>query len=201
MIAFLSDLWHNSSDVVFWSAALFGTTLFLIRMTMTFIAGAFSVDTDHDSMDSLESYDENHHSGLSFKLFTLHSMSGFLMMFGWMGLASKHQLGMSAPYTLLTAFLCGFGMIIITALIMKVAILAESRGTVFSSAKTVGLTATVYQRIPAKGQGKIQVIVDNVIRELLAQSHNHQDLESFTLVKIVKAIDHEVVEVIEVKES
>jgi hypothetical protein len=59
----------------------------------------------------------------------------------------------------------------------------------------------VYQRIPAVGQGKIHIVVNNSTRELLAQSYNKKAIESFTLIKVVKEVDHEIVEVIELTEE
>ena len=119
------------------------------------------------------------------------------MMFGWTGLACTAQFHLSYTHALLIALAIGIGMMLITALIMHCALKLESPGSVFSNRKAVGQIGMIYQRIPAHGQGKIHITIDNVTRELLAQSAELTTLESFTLVKVVKAIDHEIVEVIE----
>lgn len=156
-------------------------------------------DTNYDS-DSFDT-EHGHDSFFSFKILTLHSLSGFLLMFGWVGLACTVQLGFSYLFSLLIATACGVGMAIFTTYLIKGALLLESAGSTFSIQKTIGLTGYVYQRITADGYGKIHVIVDNISRELLAQSHQKNDIESFALIKIIAALDEETVEVIEITEE
>ncbi len=195
MIHLLNNLLHGWSGTVFGVSAIIGTTLFAIRMFLSFLGGSF----DHDN--AFESYDEGHHHGTSFKLLTLHSISGFLMAFGWVGLACERQLGFSSFAALGFAVGAGLSMLILVAGIMKAAMLLESPGSVFSSQKAVGLVGVVYHRIPEHGHGKIHVVVDNIQRELLAQSQNNKILESFTLIKVVKIIDSSLVEVIAFQED
>jgi hypothetical protein len=89
---------------------------------------------------------------------------------------------------------------VITALLMRYATTLESHGTVFSNKKAINLIGTVYQRIPENGQGKVQIVVEGITRELLAQSFDRKAIESFQLVKVVNVIDHEVIQVQTIKE-
>ncbi|NBQ17347.1 hypothetical protein EBU24_03455 [bacterium] len=199
MMKIITDFLASSSDTIYWISATAGTTFLLLRIAMSFIGGGFfedDMDVDHGQDTG------DHHDNALFKFFTLHSLSGFLMMFGWSGLACIYQFDLSAGYSCLIALACGFAMLLIVGLIMRATKFFESSGAVFSSEKTIGLVGTVYQRIPSDGQGKIQIVVNGSTRELLAQSFNKKDIESFTLIKVVKAVDHEMVEVIELtKES
>jgi len=191
----------ESSDLVFWASALFGTTLFFLRLCATLIGGVaeeFS-EADPGELDSLDSDVEHHRATGSFKLFTLHSISGFFMMFGWVGLACIKQLGYSHQVSILFALFAGLMVMILTGIIFKSARLLVSSGTNFDIKKTVGLTGTVYHRIPKDGHGKIQLVIDGVTREILAQSFDHCDIESFRLVKVVKFLDHDIVIVQEIK--
>lgn len=122
------------------------------------------------------------------------------MAFGWVGLACERQLGFSSLEALGIALAAGLAMLLVVAGIMRGAMLLESPGSVFSSEKAIGHVGTVYQRIPEHGQGKVHVVVNNMLRELLAQSHNKEVLESFTRVKVVKVIDTTTVEVIAFQE-
>ncbi|MCX5922203.1 MAG: hypothetical protein NTX86_02655 [Candidatus Dependentiae bacterium] len=193
------DIWllnflENSNDTMFWVSGILGTTLFALRMITVFFSGAMEID-DAD-IHSYEGGDDFHyHTVPSLKLFTLHSMSGFFMMFGWVGLACTHQFDLSYLPAIVIAFAAGVAVMFLVALIFRGALFFEGSGDVFMVHKTVGLVGTVYQRIPATGQGKIQLMVNGVTRELLAQSHTQEIIESFALVKVVKVIDHEVVEV------
>lgn len=192
ILAFLAQ----SSDLVFWSSALFGTTLFALRLLM-FIVGlgddADSVEHDHAGVDG---DDVSHHTTGSFKLLTMHSISGFFMMLGWVGLACSQQLSFSSGASALIGLAAGVLMMVLTALIFRWARVLTSPGTRFDIRKTVGLTGTVYQQIPAHGQGKIQVVVDGITRELLAQSAEGVAIKSFSHVKIQAVVDHEVVTVV-----
>jgi len=191
-LAFLAQ----SSDVVFWSSALFGTTLFALRLLM-FIVGlgddADSIEHDHAGVDG---DDVAHHATGSFKLLTLHSISGFFMMLGWVGLACLHQLSYTIGWATFAGLAAGVAMMVITALMFKWSRVLTSAGTRFDIRKTVGLTGTVYQHIPASGVGKIQVVVDGVTRELLAQSADSVAINSFEHVAIQAVVDHEVVSVV-----
>ena len=197
MIDLITNFLISTRDPVFWVSATLGTTFFLLRLMMSFFAGSF-FEHDHDIGDLQDGY---HHDGALFKFLTIHSLSGFLMMFGWAGLAASVQFNMPPGHSILIAFACGIAMLIITGSIMRAAMLFEGAGAVFSSKKAVGLIGTVSQRVPAHGQGKVLLIINNSTRELLAQSHNKKIIESFTVVKVVKAIDHEIVEVIKIEEE
>jgi hypothetical protein len=198
MINSIINFLQTSTDTIFWASAVLGTVFFLLRILMSLLGGGFFED-DID-LDGLQEGHE-HHSGALFKFLTMHSLSGFLMMFGWSGLACAVQFKMVGGYSFLIALACGITMLIITALIMRTALLFEAPGARFSTKKTLGVTGMVYQRIPAEGQGKIHITVNGVTRELLAQSYHKKIIESFTLIKVVNVIDHEIVEVIELTEE
>jgi len=193
MLSLCIHFLYNSSEIIFWVAAGLGTSIFIVRMLLSFVGGL----SDGDDFDmEFDGDGELHHHTASFKLLTLHSLSGFFMLFGWAGLAGMHQLAWSPEQSLLLASAAGVCMLLATALIMCGAMLLEGSATLFVPQMALGHVATVYQRIPEKGQGKIQVVIDNIRRELLAQSQEGRSYESFTYVKIVKIIDQETVEVI-----
>lgn len=196
MMDLIINFLASTQDHIFWVSAVLGTTFFVLRLLMLFFGGA--VFEHHDSdLDSVGF----HHDSLFFKCFTVHSMSGFLMIFGWSGLACSIQYGMSAGLSFIIALVSGSAMLVVTGLLMRAALSLEGGGSVFSAQKAVGLVGTVSQRIPAHGQGKVQLAINNVTRELLAQSHNKKPIQSFIVVKVVRVIDHEIVEVIELEEE
>lgn len=196
MLSFLSFL-NEAPDLVFWASAIFGTILFALRLIATIIGG---ITEDFGEVDDFAGDDGDiHHSATgSFKLFTIHSISGFFMMFGWVGLACIKQLGYSHQTSITYAISAGVVTMFLTALIFKGALLLVSSGSRFDIKKTVGLIGTAYQRIPLDGQGKIQLVVDGVTREILAQSSDHTTIESFKIVRVVKVLDHETVIVKEI---
>jgi len=192
MIFFLLHLLKELPNFVFWASALFGTTLFLMRLCATMIGGLIHEWADGDDL-AIEDGDGAHHQTGSFKLFTLHSISGFFMMFGWVGLACAKQLQYGHQISIMYGLLAGVITMVLTALIFKWSQLLVSRGTRFDITTTIGLVGTVYQRISGNEAGKIQIVVDEVTRELLALSSDGDDIESFCIVRIVKVLDYETV--------
>lgn len=184
---------QETSDLIFWSAAIFGSVLFLLRLC-TAIFGGFGEEFDHHDDGDIADGDTHHQFGL-FKLFTMHTVSGFFMMFGWVGLACIKQFHCSQWYALLWASAAGLITMIMTALIFKWSRLLVSSGECFDIEQTIDMVALVYQRIPNQGQGKIQLVVGGVTREILAQSQNGSSIESFSYVKVVSSVDHETVSV------
>jgi|GEM_PF-673566 len=197
MIDSFLTFFTSTQHPFFWTSASLGTTLFLLRLLMSlFGVGFFEHDADIDTL-----HDGLHHDSPFFKCLTIHSLSGFLMIFGWVGLACNMQFKMPTGFSLLIALACGLAMLVITAFIMHAAMSLEGSGSVFSIQKTIGLIGSVSQRIPAHGQGKVQLTIDNTTREILAQSYNKKTIQSFTVVKVIKALDHEIIEVIELEEK
>ncbi len=194
MLTDIINLFHEAGNTIFWASATAGTTLFALRMLTALFGSALDVD-DMDA-DSFEAGDDHHHEASSFKLFSLHSIAGFFMMFGWVGLACTQQFAMPYGNAFLLAFIAGAGTMLLTACIFRGALLLEGPGSIFRIEKTIGLVGTVYQRIPAHGQGKVHLMINGVTRELLAQSHDNKPIESFALVEVVNVVDHEIVEVI-----
>lgn len=198
MFSSLSSLLNDSSATIFGVSALVGTTFFLLRVLMALVGGLFDADVDDADGSDFEPGDSEHHTLPSFKLFTLHSLSGFFMMFGFVGLACIHQLNISPTTSFMWAFLIGFAVMVLTACIFQGFLRLQGQGAVFSIEKTVGITGMVYQTIPERGQGKIHVVVNGVTRELLAQSRDQECIDSFTTVRVVRVIDHEIVEVVQI---
>src|SRR3989339_675270 len=103
-------------DLIFWACALFGSVLFVLRMLTSFFVHSgdddFNCDAScgHDGvMDGLDSHDSIEHNNFlsSFNFFTMHSVAGFFMMFGWTGLACFKQLELGHLKSIMVAFTVG----------------------------------------------------------------------------------------------
>ncbi|MEM1282385.1 MAG: hypothetical protein AAGG81_02400, partial [Chlamydiota bacterium] len=137
----------------------------------------------------------HHGTDKAFKVFSTHSLTGFFMMFGWVGLACYKQYGISSTLSILVASVSGVLMMVVTVYLFKLAALLVSSGTKFHIEESLGRRATVYQKIPASGVGKIQITVNGYQREICAVSENHQEIGSFTEVTVKKVIDNQMVAV------
>ncbi|HPE84714.1 MAG: hypothetical protein KDK44_04165 [Chlamydiia bacterium] len=164
------------TDKLYWAVALGGSALFVLRLvSMLFGLG----DEDSDDGD--------------FKLLTVHSLSGFAMLFGWIGLACQKEAHLGPGWSCLAALGAGSGMLFLTRWIFIWAGSAVSKGGDFEIKEAIGKQATVYQKIPGTGTGKVQVTVNEVMYELLAVSKENCEIHSFECVDIVDVLDEQTV--------
>jgi hypothetical protein len=168
------------SDPVFWFAALAGTGLSAIQLLFNLFGGGW------EGVETSEEFDLG-----KFKWLSKQALTGFLMMFGWVGLTCKKELLFDLPETIACAFAAGCLSVLILGYLFKFAKTLRSPGTVFRIEDAIGQDATVYQRIPTTGTGKITVLLHNMSYELEAISQ--EEIPSFTQVRIVKKIDDKIV--------
>lgn len=178
-----------SQDPIFWCCALTGTCLFVIQFLLTFLGGG---DGDFDSGGG-----EVDASNL--KWLSKQAMTGFLMMFGWVGLTCKKEFHLALFPTIVFAFLAGLLAIFVTALLFRGVRKLRSSGTVFRIEDAVGREATVYQRIPKGGVGKITLSLHDLTHEIDAISQLEEDLPSFTQVQVLNTSDATTVVVVPIK--
>ena len=182
----------DSLETVFLTCALASTVFFFIRVVMMLIGiGGHHTDdifqAHHATLD--------HHSDTAFEMLSINTITAFFMMFGWIGLTCYKQFALNSIASIAVAFLGGVLCMLITAYLFKSMKKLASRGSTFTINDTLGLTATVYQKIPENGTGKISLVVGGMTREIDAQSEDHTNIESFKTVKVVRAVSNQAVSV------
>jgi len=170
-------------DTVFWFCALSGSGLFLIQFLLNLIG----------------SNGEGEISDLQFKWLSKQAIAAFLMMFGWMGLASLKELGLGTLPSTGIALASGIGAVGVFGSIMKGARKLKSEGTVFRLEEAIGKKGSVYQRIPSNGSGKITIVIGGFTHEIDAVSLDRSELASFTSVEVVEKMDERTLVVIPTK--
>lgn len=95
----------------------------------------------------------------SLRIFTVRGIISFLVMFGWVGVVMT-EANINLVITLLTATVCGFGIMVLVAYIFKAVMRLRSNGAV-DNRNAVGVGGKVYLTIPAsrKGEGKVNVMI------------------------------------------
>jgi hypothetical protein len=188
--------------LVFWGAAIFGSVFFFLRVVL-FVIGGFGADVPDDDIPSAEGeVDGGGHSPEleasdgAFKLLSLNSITGFVAMFGWAGLAAYSQHKLPFTFSLLIAGFSGFGVLVITAALFYFAMKLKSPGAQFNIAQAAGATAEVYLQIPPSGTGKISFVSNGTKHQCDAVSGNHQLINSFEKVRVTKIIDSHTVAVL-----
>ncbi|MBO5913417.1 MAG: hypothetical protein J6Q76_08105 [Clostridia bacterium] len=93
------------------------------------------------------------------RIFSVRGIVAFFVVFGWVGIALDSA--KLSPYvTLPIAFASGFVMMLLIALLFRAIMKLESSGNI-DIRNALGVSGTVYLKIPAKreGQGKINVMI------------------------------------------
>ncbi|MBN1501298.1 MAG: hypothetical protein JW982_14155 [Spirochaetes bacterium] len=197
----------NFLDYIFFILAVFSSVFFILRVIVMIVAGGFDADASSDvSMHSDISSDgahsvhaDNSDSLDSFHILSINSITAFIMIFGWIGLAAHRQFLFEEAISVFFAFLAGMSAMIATAYVFKFAMKLASSGSVFNINDLVGKKGNVYQRIDAEKGGKIQITSnDEITREIDAVSYDNSTIESFCTVEVVEVINNTTVAVIKI---
>lgn len=186
----------NGVEKVFFICALVGGLLFIGRMILAFIGGQHhgdvggdgggGFDLHHDAgfdgghdvgHNAGQDVDTGHDSDSSFKLLSLQGVTAFFMMFGLVGLALSKQGGAATLGATAGAVIAGFFSMWVMAKIFKGMSRLQSDGTM-DIRNAVDLEGTVYLRIPAEGEGKIQITVQGSLREMTAISKYKTEIKT-----------------------
>ena len=178
-----------SEDTLFWFAALSGSGMLVIQFALNFLGITDTEGGDHGiDFDTRE-----------VKWLSKQALTGFLMMFGWIGLACKKEFGLETFFSAGFGLLGGLAALVATGLIFKLAKGLHSPGDRFSLDDAIGKEAMVYKQISKNGIGKISLSLYDLTHEVDALSLNGEEIASFTQVKIIKKADERTVFVSQVR--
>jgi len=183
----------SGTDMVFAAFAFMGTLFFFLRLAWMFVGGIDDGGHAHEAGAGHTTDADG--SEAAFTLISVNTITAFFMMSGWIGLACSRQFALGVFPSVSLGFAAGALSMALTAYFFAAALKLASPGERFEIQQAIGLTANVYQTIPAGGKGKIQVVIRGVGRELEAISENQEEIASFQNVKVVRAIDHQTVAV------
>lgn len=202
--------WWNSLGLVsqiFYCIAVPSTLILLIQTIMMFIGmgddgdisdaeipdGDVEVDVDLPDTDEIdgvfgsntvsETADAFGLEGL--RILTVRGIIAFLVMFGWVGVVMT---GADVPLwlTLPVATICGFFVMVLLALLMKLVLKLRNDGNL-DNRNAVGTAGTVYLTIPAerKGEGKVQLMLQGSYVERNAVTDDKEPIPTGTEVVII----------------
>jgi len=198
-------------EKLFLTCALFGGTLFVIRIVMQFIGGFGDVDTEIDAggveadfdidadvgvdvdidaeaqIDAGEGEAAIEDSTASFRLLTLQGITGFFMMFGLVGLALLRQTRLSEGWAIFGAVLWGLFTLWIVAKLFQFMRNLQSSGTI-DIRNAVGEEGTVYLTIPADGTGKAQVTIQDRLRVMDAVCQQGEEIKTGESIRVVRVV-------------
>jgi len=206
----MQEFWNALTLVqkVFYFIAVPATAILIFQTVLTIIGignggfddgdvdfdGAVDAETDFDGID-LDAgdadtdfdpdpdVDEFHTSG--FKLFTIKGIVAFFAIFGWTGIVILAQ-GGSTLLASVIAFLAGTAALVAVSAILYGFSKMESSGTL-NVKNAIGKIGTVYIPIAPdrKPGGKIQLVIQDELRDLPAITDAHTAIPTATSVQVV----------------
>jgi len=202
----------SSFEQVFWYIAIPFSLILVIQMIMTFagmgggdsdigggdtdISGIdLEADADVDLSNVSDTTDASDITDIdpSFHFFTVRNFIAFFTMFGWAGIAAWNE-GLSKTWTIVVAIVAGLiTMGVVTALFYYISKLQDAGGNIKIS-NALNQIGNVYIPIKADGGnvGKVQITIQNSLREMPAITKGEEDLATGTVVKVVGIVSNSI---------
>ena len=179
------ELWWTSMDLylqIMWGIAIPFSVIFVIQTVMTFIGmgdqGEASGDADVDADGEMP-----------LQFFTFRNFVNFFLGFAWTGISFYEAIDSKLWLTLLCVFI---GLVLVTIVMALLYALSKATQSGNIDVKNaIGRPATVYFTIPAagKGTGKIQMSIQQAVREYDAVSESDEPIATGKMVRVKSVID------------
>lgn len=169
---------------IFWIIAAVSTLVFVIQTIITFMGMGTDVDFDADLASGVDGLDGDSFAGF----FSFRNLINFLLGYGWTGALLADTIESRALLHLISV---GVGLIFVIAFLVMFRLLMKlAHDGSFRLNECIGLSASVYLRIPAgrSGKGKIQVSVKGSVHEVDAVSDSDEVIPTGGNVRIVKVV-------------
>lgn len=190
--------WYSNLDPtlrIYWTIAILTSIVFAIQMVLTLIGigdtdsdvdfgGADGGDIDFSGDGSGDTLD----TGGAIQLFSVRNVINFLLGLGWGGVCFWSTIPNRFLLSIV-AILCGCAFVAAFVVMFRQMKKLETNGN-FRIEECVGLTCSVYLRIPAnrEGAGKVQLSYHGSVLELAAFTDG-EFLPSGAKVRVVQVID------------
>lgn len=180
--------WWTSLDLfmkILWSIAIATSLIFILETVLTFIG------IDHDgSFDMDTSADGSFESEPSMNLYTFRNLVNFLLGMSWTAILLKEKIASTA---LLMIIAVAVGVLLVAAVMYMFKWLSKMQqsGNIDVYKSAVGCIGKVYLTIPAqrKGAGKVQITINESVREYDALTDSESELKTGASIKVVEVLD------------
>lgn len=190
----LTDLWTSLSPFmrVIWCITLVASLIFIFQTIMTFVGadtgGDMDVDASFDTDVDIADADAAVGSG-GVNLYTFRNFVNFFLGFGWTVILLNNSVR-SRGLLLFFAILVGVILVALVMFLFKWLYSMQQTGNINVYKSAVGCTGTVYLTIPAerKGEGKVQITINNSVREYNALTEG-EALPTGKPIKVIEVIN------------
>jgi len=179
--------WWTSLDLfmkILWCIAIASSLIFIVETILTFIGADVEMDTDIDVADGGFEGDP------SMNLYTFRNLVNFLLGMSWTAIILNDQIA-SKALLMLIAFAVGALLLAAVMYMFKWLSKMQQSGNINIFQSAAGCNGKVYLTIPAerKGTGKVQISINESIREYDALTDSETELKTGTAIKVVEVID------------
>lgn len=179
--------WWTSLDLfmkILWCIAIASSLIFIIETVLTFIGADVEMDTDFDIADGGFEGDP------SMNLYTFRNLVNFLLGMSWTAILLNEQIK-SKALLMLIAFAVGAAIVFAVMMMFKGLSKMQQSGNINVFESAVGCSGKVYLTVPGerKGQGKVQININNSVREYDALTDSEDDLKTGTSIKVTEVLD------------
>ena len=185
--------WWASLSVamkILWGVTLTASLIFIIQSILTFIgadAGDGGIDTDVDTGFDTEVADATVEGGTN--LYTFRNFVNFILGFGWSAILLQEKIT-SVPVLIIVSVIIGAALVALVMYLFKWLSSMQQSGNINVYKAAAGCSGTVYLTIPAerKGEGKVQITINNSVREYNAVTDGDA-LKTGTPIRVTEVIN------------
>lgn len=181
--------WWTSLDLfmkILWCIAIASSLIFIIETVLTFIGADVEMDMDTD----FDIADGGFEGDPSMNLYTFRNLVNFLLGMSWTAILLNEQMK-SKALLMLIAFVVGAAIVFAVMMMFKGLSKMQQSGNINVFESAVGCSGKVYLTVPGerKGQGKVQININNSVREYDALTDSEDDLKTGTSIKVTEVLD------------
>ncbi len=179
--------WWTSLDLfmkILWCIAIASSLIFVIETVLTFIGIDHDIDTDFDIHDA--SFDADP----SMNLYTFRNLVNFLLGMSWTAILLKDEIRSKALLVII-AFAAGVALVAAVMYMFRWLSRMQQSGNIDVFKVAVGCQGKVYLTIPEerKGNGKVQITINDSVREYDAVTDSESPLRTGTSIKVIEVLD------------
>ena len=181
--------WWTSLDLfmkILWCIAIASSLIFIIETVLTFIGADVEMDMDTD----FDMPDGGFEGDPSMNLYTFRNLVNFLLGMSWTAIILNGQIN-SKTLLMLIAFAVGALLVFVVMMMFKGLSKMQQSGNIDVYKTAVGCNGKLYLTVPGerKGIGKVQININNSVREYDALTDSEDDLKTGTSIKVTEVLD------------
>ena len=187
----IAQWWASLSVImkVLWGLTLAASLIFIIQTVMTFLGAGGDFDMDAGGLDGIDGDADASGADPGMNLYTFRNLVNFLLGFGWTAILLQDSIS-STSVLVIVATLVGLGLVALVMYMFKLLSGMQQSGNIDVYKSAVGCHGKVYLTIPGarSGEGKVQITINNAVREYAALTDSEDPLKTGTPIKVTEVL-------------